>query len=185
MRSRTIARPLIFGTGLFVAGLAVGAALASWASTSTEVEIRKGATLVSVLPEAVMSLSYASSDGMTTAQRSASGAQFQVLSTFADGRASQRCSVSTDMEGHLGMLATWTAQRSLSPKQRENEFPVQLGVIEVRDAVIGEPSGPMLVFTNKNRTAVAVIIDGRAAEVRLQPATLDWLETSCSQLANK
>jgi hypothetical protein len=185
MRSWPIARPLIFGTGLFVAGLAVGAALASWASTSTEVDIRKGATLVSVLPESVMSLSYATSSGMTTAQRSASGAPFQVLSTFADGRPALRCSTSADMEGHLGMLTTWTAQRSLSPKQREVEFPVQLGVIEVRDAVIGEPSGPMLVFTNKNRTAVAVIIDARTAEVRLQPATLDWFETICSGPANK
>jgi hypothetical protein len=53
-------------------------------------------------------------------------------------------------------------------------------VIEVRESVIGEPAGPVLVFTNKNRTAIAVIVDGKAAEVTLEPAALGWLEAICS-----
>jgi hypothetical protein len=132
-----------------------------------------------------MSLSYATPGGMITAQRSAPGAHFHVLSTFTDGRPARRCSASADMAGQLDNLTTLTARRSLSLQQRENEFPMQLGVIEVRDAVIGEPSGPMLVFTNKNRTAVAVIIDGRVAEVTLPATKLDWLETVCARPANK
>jgi hypothetical protein len=182
MRSSLNIRSPIFGAGLFVAGLAAGAALASWASTPTHADIRKGATLASFLPEAVMSLTYSTPEGMTTVQRSAPGAPFQVLSTYADGRPAQRCSASADMEGHLDSLAALTARRRLSLEQREGEFPVQLGVIEVRDAVIGEPSGPVLVFTNKNRTALAVILDGRAAEVTLQAVKLKWLETICSGL---
>jgi hypothetical protein len=117
---------------------------------------------------------------MTTAQRSAPGSPFQVLATFADGGPAQRCTASTDLEGRLDKLATLTARRYLSLEQRGNEFPVQLGVIEVRDSVIGEPAGPMLVFTNKNRTAIAVIVDGNAAEVTLEPAALGWLEAICS-----
>jgi hypothetical protein len=89
------------------------------------------------------------------------------------------------MAGHLGDLTTLTAQRSLTLAQREDEFPVQLGVIEVRDAVIGEPPGPVLVFTNKDRTAIAVILDGRAAEVTLQAEELEWLKTPCSGLAHE
>jgi hypothetical protein len=178
-------RPLIFGAGLFISGLAVGTALASRASAPTHTDIREGATLVSFLPGDVMSLSYATPRGMTTVQRSAPGAPFQVLSTFADGRPVQRCSTSPDMAGHLGNLTTLTARRSLSLEQRESEFPVQLGVIDVRDSVIGEPSGPVLVFTNKNRTAVAVILDGRAAEVALQAANLAWLETVCSGVGHE
>jgi hypothetical protein len=89
------------------------------------------------------------------------------------------------MAGHLGNLTALTVRRSLSLAQREREFPGQLGVIEVRDAVIGEPSGPVLVFTNKDRTAIAVILDGRAAEVTLQAGELAWLKTPCSGLARE
>jgi hypothetical protein len=103
-----------------------------------------------------------------------------MLSTFVNGRPAQRCSAPAHIDGRLNDLATLTARRGLSLKQRENEFPVQLGVIDIRDAVIGEPSGPVLVFANKNKTAVAIILDGRAAEVTLQAAKLTWLETVCS-----
>ena len=176
MRSRS----LIFGAGLFAAGLAVGAALASWASAPARVTLQEGATLASYLPDAVMSLAYATPEGMTTAQRSAPGAPFEVLSTFADGRPTQRCRASADMNGHLRDLTELTARRSLSLGQREREFPVQLGVIDVRDAAIGEPFSPVLAFTNKSKTAVAIIVDGRAAEVTLRAAELDWLKTACS-----
>ena len=180
MRSPSGSRSLIFGAGLFAAGLAVGAALASWASVPASVAVREGATLAGYLPDAVMSVTYATPDGMTTAQRSAEGALFEVLSTFAEGRPAQRCRASADLNGHLSGLTELTARRGLSLEQREQEFPIQLGVIEVRDTVIGEPFGPMLAFTNKSKTAVAIIVDGRAAEVTLRAAELDWLKTACS-----
>jgi hypothetical protein len=127
-----------------------------------------------------MSLTYATPEGMTTALRSASSAPFQVLSTFVDGRPVQRCSTSADMAGRLDTLATLTARRSLSPEQRESEFPVLLGVIDIRDFVIGEPPSPMLVFANKDKTEIAVVIDGHAAEVTLKTETLEWVKTICS-----
>ncbi|PQO95303.1 hypothetical protein C5614_18645 [Massilia phosphatilytica] len=127
-----------------------------------------------------MSLTYATSDSITTAQRSAPGAAFEVLSTFADGSPAQRCRASADMNGHLRDLTELTARRSLSLEQREREFPVQLGVIDVRNIVIGEPFGPVLAFTSKSKNAVAIIVDGRAAEVTLRAAELDWLKTVCS-----
>ena len=179
MRFPPSTRALIIGAGLFAAGLAVGTALASWASAPARMAILEGATLASYLPDAVMSLTYAMPNGMTTAQRSAPGAPFEILATFADGRPAQRCRLSADMDGHLRGLTELTARRSLSLEQREQEFPVQLGVIDVRDTVIGEPFGPVLAFTNKSRTAVAIIADGRAAEVTLRPAALDWLQTAC------
>jgi hypothetical protein len=99
---------------LFVAGLAVGTALASWVSAPSHWDVREGATLASYAPDAVMSLTYATSDGITTAQRSASGVPFDILSTFADGRPAQRCSASADMNGHLNGLTELTARRGLS-----------------------------------------------------------------------
>jgi hypothetical protein len=184
MRARPGVRPLIFGTGLFIAGLAVGAALASWAAAPTDVDVREGTTLAAFLPDDVMSLTYATADGMTTAQRSVSGTPFEVLSTFTDGRPTQRCRAPADMAGRLDQLTTLTARRRLSLDQREREFPVQLGVIDIRDVLIGEPFGPVLVFANKNRTAVAVILEGEAAEVTLQATDLDWLKTPCAGLAD-
>lgn len=179
MQSRPLIRRLVFGAGLFVSGLAVGAVIAGWASTPSHLDIREASTMVSYLPETVMSLAYATPGGMTTAQRSVSGASFQIQSTFADGRPVQRCSASADLEGQLDNLTTLTARRSLSLARRENEFPVQLGVIDVRSSVIGEPSSPVLVFTNKSKTAVAVVLDGRAAEVTLQAAELEWFTRAC------
>jgi hypothetical protein len=174
-------RPLILCAGVFLAGVTVGTGLAGWASSHVDGNIRKGATLMSLLPESVMSLTYATSLGTTTAQRSAPNAPFQILSTFADGRPVQRCSTAAaDMGERLDDLATLTARRGLSLEQRASEFPIQLGVIEVRDSTIAEPSGPVLVFTNKDRTAIAVIVDGHAAEVTLLAAKLEWLETACS-----
>jgi hypothetical protein len=158
----------------------VGAALASWASAPADDNVRAGATLASYLPDTVMSPTYTTSDGITTAQRSAPGVPFEVLSTFADGKPAQRCSAPADMDGHLNGLTELAARRGISLERREREFPVQLGVIDVRDALISEPSGPILVFTNKSRTAVAVIFKGHAAEVTLRMTELDWLKTACS-----
>jgi hypothetical protein len=183
MQSRFLKRSLIKGAGLFLSGLAAGAAIASWASSPSRVDIHEGSTLVSVLPEAVLSLAYATPEGITTAQRSVAGPRFEVLATFADGRPAQHCSASADMQGRLDQLARLTVRRSLSLEQREREFPVQLGVFEVRDAVIGEPSGPVLVFTNQRRTAVAVMFDGRAAELTLHLAALEGLKTVCPRVS--
>jgi hypothetical protein len=173
-------RPLLFGAGLFAAGLAAHAALVA-KPVRPQASIRAGATLAGFMPDDVMALSWATSWGMTTAQRSAAGAAFQMLSTFADGRAAQHCIASPDMAGRLAELSVVTARRALSPAQREREFPALLGVMEIRDAAISESGGPVLVFTTRDRTAVAAVRDGRAAEVTLPAAELRWLETACAQ----
>jgi hypothetical protein len=172
-------RPLLIGAGLFAAGLAAHAALAP-SPARPQASLRAGATLAGFMPDDVMSLTWVTSWGMTTAQRSVTSAAFQMLSTFADGRAAQHCTASPDMAGRLAELSVVTAKRALSPAQREREFPALLGVMEIRDAAISE-SGPVLVFTNRDRTAVAAVRDGRAAEVTLPTAELRWLETACAQ----
>jgi hypothetical protein len=174
-------RPFLFGVGLFAAGLAAHAALTP-SPARPQAPIRAGATLAGFMPDDVMSLTWVTSWGMTTAQRSVTSAAFQMLSTFADGRPPQHCTASPDMAGRLAELSVVTARRELSPAQRERQFPALLGVMEIRDAAISE-SGPVLVFTNRDRTAVAAVRDGRAAEVTLPAAELRWLETACAQSA--
>jgi hypothetical protein len=173
-------RPLLIGAGLFAAGLAAHAALAP-SPAQPQAGIRAGATLAGFMPDEVMSLTWVTSWGMTTAQRSVTSAAFQMLSTFADGRTAQHCTASPDMAGRLAELSVVTAKRALSPAQREREFPALLGVMAIRDAAISESGGPVLVFTNLDRTAVAAVRDGRAAEVTLPAAELRWLETACAQ----
>jgi hypothetical protein len=173
-------RPLLFGAGLFAAGLAAHAALVA-PPAPPQASLRAGATLAGFQPDDVISLTWVTSWGMTTAQRSVTSAAFQMLSTFADGRAAQRCTASPDMAGRLAELSVVTVRRELSPAQRERQFPTLLGVIEIRDAAISESGGPVLVFTNRDRTAVAAVRDGRAAEVTLPAAELRWMETACAQ----
>lgn len=180
MRSVRHIRTLVIGAALFIAGLAAGAALTGWASALTQVELRNGDTLASFLPDGVLSLTYATPGGIATIQRSVPGRAFQVLSTFADGRPAQRCTLSAALEGRLENLTTLTARRSISLHQRERDFPVQLGVLEVVDTVIGEPPGPMLVFINRDRTAIAVVVEGSAAEVTLKDEDLQWLKNACA-----
>lgn len=173
-------RTRIFGAGLFVSGLTIGVALASWASVHTQEDVCRGATLASVLPESVMSLTYVSPTGITTMQRAVPDAPFHILSTFSDGKPVQRCDMPAAIVERLKDLTTLTARRNLSSQQRASEFPVQLGVVEVRDTILAEPSGPVLIFANKERTAIAAMFDGRAAEVTLQASELAWLETACT-----
>jgi hypothetical protein len=173
MRSLLRIRPLIYGTALFVAGVAVGTSLAGWASAPSHIEVQEGTTLVSYLPEAVMSLAHATLGSLTAAQQSVPGALFQVLSTFADGRPAQRCSASTDIEGRLDKLATLTARRSLSFEQRRSSCGSLMS--RIRSSV--NQSGRCWC-SRTTKDAIAVIVDGYTAEVTLQPASIDGSKLS-------
>jgi hypothetical protein len=172
----------LFGVGLFGVGMAVGNALMA-SPAPPPARVHAGDTLAGFMPDEVMSLTYTTPWGRTTAQRSAPGASFQLLSTFAQGRPAQRCTASPQMTGRLADLSVLTARRALSLQEREQEFPVLLGVIEIRDGAISDPRAPVLAFANRTRTAVAVVLAGRAAEVALPVAELRWFETACEEIA--
>ncbi|TQK10447.1 hypothetical protein [Herbaspirillum sp. SJZ107] len=174
---------LVAGAGLFAAGMIAGAALAPRVLAPAPVAVVRGDTLAGFAPDAILSLTWATRTGMTTLQRSSRGARFQVQSTFADERQAQHCSVPADLGGHLARLAEWKARRGLAPEQREREFPVQLGVLDIRDNIIGEPAVTALVFANRDQSALAVAMEGYAGEVILPAAELRWLERACDTLA--
>lgn len=173
------------GVSLFTIGAALGVAIASQLWRAPQLVVARGAALVSLAPEEIMSVSYTTLGGAVVAQRSAPGAQFAMQATFADGRSLQQCATSGDLAGHLGRFASLTAKRALSRDDREREFPIQLGVLDVRDRILGEPNGPILVFTNLQRTAIAVILDSYAAEVQLPESELAWLERGCAAVGAK
>jgi hypothetical protein len=176
-------RLLIAACMLFAAGVIAGAALAPRVLAPAPVAVARGNTLADLFADDILSVAYTTQNGLTTAQRSSPGARFQIQSTFADGRPVQHCSASTDLAGHLARFAKITAKRGLSPDQRDQEFPVQLGVLDIRNTVIGEPAGPVLVFSNAEGSSVAVILDGYAAEVNLPVSEFKWLERACETAA--
>ena len=173
----------VAGCGLFAAGMIVGAALAPQVLAPAPVTVARGTTLANFTPEAILSVTYATRSGMTTVQRSSRGARFHVQSTFADESPAQRCTAPADLAGHLARFAEMKARRGLSRDQRDREFPVQLGVLDIRDNVTGEPAVSVLVFANRDQSSVAVMLEGYAGEVILPVAELRWLERACDTVA--
>jgi len=175
---------LIAGAGLFAAGMIAGAALAPRVLAPAPVAVKRGDTLAGFAPDTILSLSYTTRNGMTTLQRSSRGARFHVQSTFADERPAQRCTAPADLAGHLARFAELKAGRGLAREQRDREFPVQLGVLDIRDKVGGEPPVSVVVFANLDQSSVAVTLEGYASEVSLPIAALRWLEKACDMLAS-
>jgi len=176
-------RALVAGCGLFAAGIVLGAALAPRVLAPAPVTVARGTTLASFAPEAILSVTYATRNGITTLQRAARGARFHVQSTYADERPPQRCTVPADLAGHLVRFAEMKARRGLSREQRDREFPLQLGVLDIRDNVTGEPAVSVLVFANRAQSALAVALEGYAGEVILPVSELRWLERACDTVA--
>ena len=174
---------LFAGAGLFAAGMIAGAALAPRVLAPAPVAVGRGDTLAGFTPDTILSLTWATRSGMTTLQRSSRGARFHVQSTFADERPAQHCSAPADLGGHLARFAEWKARRGLSSEQRDREFPVQLGVLDIRDNIIGEPAVTALVFANGDQSLLAVAMEGYAGEVILPVTELRWLERACDTLA--
>ena len=176
-------RLLAAGAGLFAAGMIAGAALAPRVLAPAPVAVARGDTLAGFAPDAILALTWSTRSGMTTLQRSSRGARFHVLSTFADERPAQRCTLPSDLGGHLARFAEWKARRGLSREQRDREFPVQLGVLDNRDNVSGEPAVSALVFVNQDQSALAVMLEGYAGEVVLPVTELRWLDRACDTVA--
>lgn len=183
MDALTPRRALVAGCGLFAAGIVIGAALAPRVLAPAPVSVARGTTLASFAPEAILSVTYATRSGITTLQRAARGARFHVQSTYADERPPQRCTVPADLAGHLVRFAEMKARRGLSREQRDREFPLQLGVLDIRDNVTGEPAVSVLVFANRAQSALAVALEGYAGEVILPVSELRWLEQACDTVA--
>lgn len=161
-----------------VGGYALGYAHATTEATPT---ITPGIVFSGITDDSVAMLSFIGERMTFTAQRSTQGSQFAVQATFSDGRPTQRCTASANLSGQLGALSSYIAKRQLSLQERGEDFPIHLGNLIVQP--LGEePSNPMMVFTDKNRTSVAVIFDRYAAELTIPPAYFTKLENGCLSL---
>lgn len=178
MRKRYLA--LLVGAGL------IGGYVLGHVHTTSEgdPEITPGTVFSGIAEDYVLMLSFTSELMTVTAQRSKIGGEFAVQATFADDRPTQRCTARPDLSGELGTFSSYVAKRQISFEERGKEFPVHVGNLIVQPWG-QEPGGPMMVFTNKDRTSVAFVFDRYAAELTIPLAAFNKLEAGCAGLVRK
>lgn len=163
---------LILTVGL-VAGFAIHGS-----TTPATPSFRPGDELQSVDPDYVRMLSFTSSGSTVTAQRSVMGTPFDVVMTYADGKASAHCRLSKDLMGRLAPFTRITAKRGLSVDEREAQFPVHVGNLLLQ-SFSTEPDAPIMVFTNAAENSVAFISEHYIAEVAVPLSAVRDLDMKC------
>lgn len=164
-------------------GLFAGYFLAYAQMQSQDNVIEPGSAIVERDENSVLFLSYTTKAMRVTAQRSRPGIPFAVQATYSDGRPAEICRASTDLAKHLAHFTDLVAKREISLERRGEDFPIQLGVLDIRDLIMGEPEGPMLVFTNKAKSSVVFILDRHAVELTIPLSAFRSLEKGCAALA--
>ena len=168
---------LVFSTGLLA-----GYLLDTVRVALQDHDISPGSTIDEQSPAGIRLISLTTKELTVTAQRSLDGSPFEMQTTFSDGRPSQHCKAPPNL---IQPFASIVAKREITFEQRDKDFPVQIGVLDIRNVILPEPAGPILVFTNAKHNAVAYIRDGYAVEVIIPFATLKALEHGCSIPAAK
>jgi hypothetical protein len=102
--------------------------------------------------------------------------------TFLRERASELCNGAPNLDGQLVNFTRFIVKRPLSAEQRSKEFPVQVGTLNVEGKLSEMPDGPMVVYTNRERTSVAAIFKNTAAELTTPLSFFDQLENGCTAL---
>ena len=164
---------------VFVAGVVIGAALMSLnAHVWTDFSSASG-TILEHNIDALRSVTYTSAKGTTIAQRGRAEDPFELQITFADGRPVQRCRAGQALDGAIRALLRYDLKRRLSAEELKKSFPLPLGVVDIRDTLVVEPSGPVLLFANLELTSTAVVLDGLVAETSIHPSQFAQFQKSC------
>ncbi|OFZ68181.1 MAG: hypothetical protein A2Z01_02985 [Betaproteobacteria bacterium RBG_16_58_11] len=133
----------------------------------------------------VRSFAYTTNVMMLTAQRSMAGGPLAVQVTYADNRAPQHCISSPELGGVLSSFAHSKVIKQIRPQEIKSKYPIILGHLEVKDAVIGEPITPWKLSINSDHSIVVVEKLSAAFEIDISPTTFKQLEAGCAQLAKR
>ena len=162
--------------------------------SGTEVQkIEDGSELFAVVENEIMLLNYRTPLLMVTAQRSVPAARFMVTVTYADGRAPQQCSASSDLAGQLRHFSAISAQVSdqiaakmsdqgHKVRRGEADFPIRLGILEVRDRITTDSISLMQFHAAADHTALALAMDGVFTEIRTPYEAIQHLEEGCARM---
>lgn len=145
-------------------------------------DIIPGTVVSGIVQDHVSALVFVTAKGTFTAQRSRVGGPFAVQLTFADGRPARHCTASPDLSGQLLNVSTFEAKRQLSFEARAKDFPVHVGNLFTQPQG-REPGNVVMVYTNEQRSSVAVVFDRYAVELIAPPAAFDGLEAGCNAFA--
>jgi hypothetical protein len=86
------------------------------------------------------------------------------------------------LPGRLGTISHLAIKREISMEERDEQFPLQLGVFDIRTWTLSAPERSTLVFTDKAHRSVALVLDGRAAELTVPLGAFTALESGCAGL---
>ncbi len=172
---------VIFLTGL-MAGIIVQTVMAESASVAAP---EPGASFIGLTGDAVMALSFTTPAVMVTAQRSQESARFAVQMTYADGRAPRHCVVSPTLDGRLALLTPVSAIRQIPIDVVRSDYPVRVGVLELRDGSSGSGLGPMIIHAGLSGSSVAMVTAGYAGEVSIGRDLFGKLETLCAAVGKR
>jgi hypothetical protein len=120
-------------------------------------------------------------DKMTVvAQRSIPETNFAVQITYSDNYAPKHCSSYPNLGGVLLSLERIKVKKHLSAKELHNSYPIEVGFIEYRDAVMGETPEPWQIFTTNDRSKIAINRFTDAYEVDMPSSLIKKMEALCN-----
>lgn len=118
-----------------------------------------------------------------TAQRTKPGDKFALQGTYADGRPVHQCMANENLAGYLPFFSTIPNGRKLSVNQATKEFPVKLGVIEIRDRSTIRRVPPIEFRSTKDEKTIVASYDNVAYELGDKKDVFTKLELGCIALA--
>jgi hypothetical protein len=168
--------------GLLLGASAVaGAVMFTIGSRSSEPEVEPGTTVLSIWEDGIRSIIYRTGTMTLTARRTDSG-PFEVHVTYNHGQTPRQCQASQDLAGLLPDLGEIKARRQLTPQEVADEFPLDAGIVELKDEV-DEPIPPLMARLTKDGSAVAVVYGHTAIEADITPDVFAKLGKGCAWLA--
>lgn len=170
----------------FAAGLACGVTGPMLVARHDLTLVEPRTEAIGILEDEVMSVTFMTDKMTFAAQRSKPGAAFAVQVTYADGKPSRQCQVSSNLAGQLAAYATITTKRQLhSQRQAQKDFPIKVGTLELRDRMEDEPLTVIRWRASSDRKALAALYANVAVEVTNPESAFTNLERACTVLTGK
>jgi hypothetical protein len=178
------------GRSAVIVGFASGIALTAWCMFElpwfrTAADLEVGAHLFRTDPNEVRSFFYATDSMIFTAQRSKSGTPFITQVTYADERPFQRCIATPDLAGALTPLSLATVASKADQHDAKITRVRMLGLLELKDAVIGEPTIPWVLFIAEGESGVFIRQDDALFKTNISLATIAKIEAGCKELESR
>lgn len=148
----------------------------------TNAPLDAGRPFVEISPEVIPWLVYSNPTTTVMAQRIKPGGDFAVQAAFSGPRGPEHCTSSSTLDGILPMIALVKVKRQISKQDLASDFPIQLGTVELKGFVAGDPPLTMRYFASREGNAVAAEQDAVAFLTGVPPEVFRKLAAGCEAL---